>query len=632
MSEVRDFSSQAHTRERSGTAATRGTPLSPVARQNTLDRRASASSRHSNNSTDGMRFRNPQRSGTAITTLREPEKSDPSWQPGAEPGIDTSADDDAQPKEVLNLKAKCDINIIDFSEYDVLPRKAVNETLEKVLEQPRRDDMPCRWISVNGLSWDVIKCLGNKYHLHRLAIEDIVHTHTRTKVDWYADHACVILTLQKLVLLHEGEYKEDLAQYEDVDYNDSNEKGLTNKLKRQLRSRRKWWEWWRPKKKVYPDSPLPYFLDKDGDGQVDTHVHAHSGTTVDSEVKQTRTLHRYELATVPEHTMYMEEHSTLAPEGLAVSVEQVAIFLLADNTVISFFEQSAEDVEEPIRDRLKSTETILRSSCDASLLVQAIIDSIVDLAVPVRDAYNRSRKELQVEAMISPNIKTSRDLHIFGEEIDMLQNLIKPIVHLVNALRDHNAESIGNQSVASPHDSTSAPPRTEKPKRDREGAPSYNRKFSEYRKTGFLKPDDSASSVSITPLAHIYFGDVLDHCITMIQAMEQMDESASNISTLIFNTVGARSNNLMMIFTVVTVLFAPLTFISGYFGQNFAEGQGLSHPFAFFWTISIPVMVVFAVIVFAAMLWDKWKNWVAKRGVERHRSKRRRGRRGRKYF
>lgn len=37
----------------------------------------------------------------------------------------------------------------------------------------------------------------------------------------------------------------------------------------------------------------------------------------------------------------------------------------------------------------------------------------------------------------------------------------------------------------------------------------------------------------------------------------------------------------MMVMTLVTVLFAPITFIASYFGMNFAGGQGLLHPFAF---------------------------------------------------
>ena len=94
-----------------------------------------------------------------------------------------------------------------------------------------------------------------------------------------------------------------------------------------------------------------------------------------------------------------------------------------------------------------------------------------------------------------------------------------------------------------------------------------------------------------------------------------MDASASNISTLIFNTVGAKTNNFMMILAVVTVFFAPLTFISGYFGMNFASGSGLAHPFAYFWIVAIPSLVAFMLVVFATMLWDNIRDFIAKRGI-----------------
>ena len=86
-----------------------------------------------------------------------------------------------------------------------------------------------------------------------------------------------------------------------------------------------------------------------------------------------RTLQRYHGGPNEERIKFMEKHSSLVTKNLGVSVEQVSIFLTSDNTVISFFESSAEDIETPIISRLSTPETILRRSSDASMLVQVIL-------------------------------------------------------------------------------------------------------------------------------------------------------------------------------------------------------------------------------------------------------------------
>ena len=41
----------------------------------------------------------------------------------------------------------------------------------------------------------------------------------------------------------------------------------------------------------------------------------------------------------------MEKYSSLSSKGLRVSVEQVSMFMTEDGTIISFFENSADDIE-----------------------------------------------------------------------------------------------------------------------------------------------------------------------------------------------------------------------------------------------------------------------------------------------
>jgi Mg2+ and Co2+ transporter CorA len=110
------------------------------------------------------------------------------WEePGAEPGVDTRNDDEAA--KYHHLHAQCQITVVDYSNERVVCHELDNDSLEAFLSTPKEDWVACRWVNVNGLSWDVIRMLGNHGKLHRLAIEDLMSDKGRTKVDWYSDQA-----------------------------------------------------------------------------------------------------------------------------------------------------------------------------------------------------------------------------------------------------------------------------------------------------------------------------------------------------------------------------------------------------------------------------------------------------------
>ena len=69
--------------------------------------------------------------------------------------------------------------------------------------------------------------------------------------------------------------------------------------------------------------------------------------------------------------------------------------------------------------------------------------------------------------------------------------------------------------------------------------------------------------------AHDILRDVYDRVALVAQQVESVREGLSNALDLYVSSVSNRLNEIMKVLTIVATFFLPLTFVSGFFGQNF---------------------------------------------------------------
>lgn len=339
---------------------------------------------------------------------------------------------------------------------------------------------------------------------------------------------------------------------------------------------------------------------------------------VSDPVNSFRTLQRFKAGANMARIDFMESKSALSSKGLAVSVEQVSIFLTADNTVVSFFEHSAHDILEPILNRLYSKETILRRASDASMLVQSLIDAIIDLAIPVAAAYDDAIGTMEFEVLTNPDMQQPKKLYILSSELALLKNIIQPITSLVNGLRDHHTDPSDSPPASN---STSPPSQSQQPLSPNSPLTPYASLSPTPRPNPTHRPTSALSTVSISPLTRTYLADVEDHIVVLTSSLEQMAANANDLTSLIFNMMGAYQNESMKQLTLVTIFFLPLTFLTGYFGMNFATMWSVQqNSDVFFWYIAIPVQLVVSAyllrnVVMRAFQRGRIRRWV--RGREK---------------
>ena len=101
-----------------------------------------------------------------------------------------------------------------------------------------------------------------------------------------------------------------------------------------------------------------------------------------------------------------------------------------------------------------------------------------------------------------------------------------------------------------------------------------------------------------------YFRDVYDTLARAAETIEVSRDLLSNILDAYFSQVSQRTNEIMKSLTLLSAVFLPLTFVTGFFGQNFADLP--FHSPALMWT----ALAICLLLPPLMLLWFRSRKWL----------------------
>ena len=107
----------------------------------------------------------------------------------------------------------------------------------------------------------------------------------------------------------------------------------------------------------------------------------------------------------------------------------------------------------------------------------------------------------------------------------------------------------------------------------------------------------------------VFFRDIYDHLVRLHDLNESLRDLVGSVLDTYLSVVNNRMNEVMKTLTVITTIFMPLTFVTGFFGMNFFEPLGNLTA----WTRDVIFYITMVIMVFlpiAMYIWMRRRTWV----------------------
>jgi magnesium transporter len=194
-----------------------------------------------------------------------------------------------------------------------------------------------------------------------------------------------------------------------------------------------------------------------------------------------------------------------------VDTEQIGIFLGAD--FVLTFQEEQGDPYDPVRERIRDSIGHIRGA-GTDALAYAILDATIDYYFPILEQLGDRLDSLEEQILTRPTRATITALYAVKRDLTALRRALWPARDAVNALIRDPSPLIDEET-------------------------------------------------------RVYLRDCYDHVVQCLDLLESDRELTSSLTDLYLSSIGYRTNEIMRVLTIFSVVFIPLTLIAGIYGMNF---------------------------------------------------------------
>ncbi len=223
-------------------------------------------------------------------------------------------------------------------------------------------------------------------------------------------------------------------------------------------------------------------------------------------------------------------------------LDETHVSLILSGNVLLSFADSEEDIFITVKSRLDSDKSRARTK-KADYLFYLLLDNLVDNYYLVLDDIYDGLEKLDIKLIESPGKNRINEIHQIKSDLILIRKSLFPLEKAV----------------------------------------------------GIILKDEFDL---ITDADEIFFRDVYDHIIQLIQTHDSYRDFISSLIEINSSNMNNSLNQTMKILTVIATIFIPLTFIAGIYGMNFKYIPELNWHLGYFFVLGLMIIIAIGMIIY----------------------------------